>query len=845
MTALPHAVDAETPLKPSELQVLRAQYEKEGEMVGVQTKFNYAWGLVKSDSRNDQQTGVRLLSEIFRVSPERRRECLYYLGLGNYKLGNYGEARRYNDLLLDKEPMNMQAADLRRLIDDKVAKEGLMGVAIISGVAIAAGVVGGILFRGRRRDFTPQSGLAAAEVAVQSRCPRGSRFEVLGAGQKKHDESSRTLTKYQVIRRTGWFGLVWCIWHSPPSFALPTVDRKHPLLTPYLGYIDALRSLPTQPDNHSIIRAHLYFCTRTTTKSALSAPLSHRYTAPCTTVATSTFPLHSLSTLLHRTADLNRDFRRLAFRAISLGGLALGLGLTALLANREERQGQMSSGGDSAGHHLDASGDREVVYCHQCEHEWYRDNHGLVCPNCDGEATEIVTPDNDPRSMDDILPGFGHGHAHHAHGSDDDPDEEDIDDHLMDGHPTFFGRRMLFRDPEGPADGNRGRADPNDVNQIMNRFQEMLEGIGGGPRPSVGRSGPDQLFPPRNGGAGPGHVQYTRFSGPGFGGGVTTYTFSTGGGGTRTTIRSSSPMGAMGGMNQNDPFQSVFGNILGNLVPPPAAGRGPNAPDNPGSPGEGNQADPPVNMLLQQILSHFLTPGGAHGDAVYSQEALDRIITQLMEQNPQSNAPPPASEETIAKLPRKKLDEQMLGNETKGECTICIDDMTLGDEAVVLPCKHWFHEECVVLWLKEHNTCPICRAAIEGDAASQPSSAQPAFGTESPSAFATASGSAVNPDADRRRANLRQRGSERLASIRDEATSPSNPSSFNWRSASSRRTSDSPPQANLQPANRRVRDPSPSGRRSSRSESSSERGQSGGGIFSRLRDSLTRDRHRP
>ncbi|KAH8201255.1 hypothetical protein TruAng_004572 [Truncatella angustata] len=148
MTALPHA---ETPLKPSELQVLRAQYEKEGDMVGVQTKFNYAWGLVKSDSRNDQQTGVRLLSEIFRVSPERRRECLYYLALGNYKLGNYGEARRYNDLLLDKEPMNMQSADLRRLIDDKVAKEGLMGVAIISGVAIAAGVVGGILFRGRRR----------------------------------------------------------------------------------------------------------------------------------------------------------------------------------------------------------------------------------------------------------------------------------------------------------------------------------------------------------------------------------------------------------------------------------------------------------------------------------------------------------------------------------------------------------------------------------------------------------------------------------------------------------------------------------------------------------------------
>jgi fission 1 protein len=115
------------------------------------TLYSHIKGLVKSNSRNNQQTGVRLLSEIFRVAPERRRECLYYLALGNYKLGNYGEARRYNDLLLEKEPANLQAADLRRLIDDKVTKEGLVGVAIISGVAIAAGVVGGILFRGKRR----------------------------------------------------------------------------------------------------------------------------------------------------------------------------------------------------------------------------------------------------------------------------------------------------------------------------------------------------------------------------------------------------------------------------------------------------------------------------------------------------------------------------------------------------------------------------------------------------------------------------------------------------------------------------------------------------------------------
>ncbi len=94
---------------------------------------------------------MRLLSEIFRDVPERRRECLYYLALGNYKQGNYAEARRYNDRLLSHEPGNLQAGSLQELIDDKVAKEGMIGAAIVGGLAIAAGVVGGMIFKGVSR----------------------------------------------------------------------------------------------------------------------------------------------------------------------------------------------------------------------------------------------------------------------------------------------------------------------------------------------------------------------------------------------------------------------------------------------------------------------------------------------------------------------------------------------------------------------------------------------------------------------------------------------------------------------------------------------------------------------
>jgi fission 1 protein len=145
LMSLSDAADAESPLKDSELQVLRSQYlkEQEAQHITVQTKFNYAWGLIKSNRHNDQLEGVTLLTgtlrpfqlggeqltvEIYKESPGRRRECLYYLALGQYKLSHYTEARRYNDLLLEKEPRNMQALSLKALIEDRVATGMTAGV---------------------------------------------------------------------------------------------------------------------------------------------------------------------------------------------------------------------------------------------------------------------------------------------------------------------------------------------------------------------------------------------------------------------------------------------------------------------------------------------------------------------------------------------------------------------------------------------------------------------------------------------------------------------------------------------------------------------------------------------
>ncbi|GAA5982204.1 hypothetical protein JCM11641_006224 [Rhodosporidiobolus odoratus] len=151
---LPAAVDAQSPLSASELAVLRQQYLDESAKgwVSVQTKFNYAWGSVKSDNRAEVGEGVALLMDIYRTEPTRRRECLYFLAVGHYKMGNYPEAKRYNGLLLEKEPSNFQAQSLNALVEQAVAKEGYVGMAIAGGVAAAAGILFTALMtsRGRR-----------------------------------------------------------------------------------------------------------------------------------------------------------------------------------------------------------------------------------------------------------------------------------------------------------------------------------------------------------------------------------------------------------------------------------------------------------------------------------------------------------------------------------------------------------------------------------------------------------------------------------------------------------------------------------------------------------------------
>ncbi|EON63618.1 hypothetical protein W97_02846 [Coniosporium apollinis CBS 100218] len=349
---------------------------------------------------------------------------------------------------------------------------------------------------------------------------------------------------------------------------------------------------------------------------------------------------------------------------------------------------------------------RELVYCHQCENEWYRDEHGLVpCPECQGEFTEIIEPDHDPRedngpSLDDLLPHPPHPHPFHDHNpwpDAPDPDESDLSGfQLRQTGPNTVSITGTFIRTGTPQELFGSRQAPGFGDPLSQNFATMLQGIVGGNaninvRTRSPRPGEDDNRDRSQQGRGdrPDSPNSRR------------WTYSPG---ARLHPRDANH--PQPHLEPVDDLHRVLGNLFQGLAGPPP-GQPAQDPHNPDQ-----RSQQPVNPLAA-LFAQLLNPGLAqHGDAVYTQEALDRVISQLMEQNQTGNAPGPAPESAIKSLPKRKVTPEDMGAEGRADCSICMDEVNIGELVTQLPCRHWFHEQCVTMWLSEHDTCPHCRKSI-------------------------------------------------------------------------------------------------------------------------------------
>ncbi|EGC31615.1 hypothetical protein DICPUDRAFT_24826, partial [Dictyostelium purpureum] len=74
---------------------------------------------------------------------------------------------------------------------------------------------------------------------------------------------------------------------------------------------------------------------------------------------------------------------------------------------------------------------------------------------------------------------------------------------------------------------------------------------------------------------------------------------------------------------------------------------------------------------------------------------------------------PPAAKSEIEKLKRDKADQTMV--DQKIDCAVCKDEFKWGDDFIELPCEHKYHPDCIMPWLEQHNSCPVCRFELKTD----------------------------------------------------------------------------------------------------------------------------------
>merc|ERR1719217_246908 len=66
------------------------------------------------------------------------------------------------------------------------------------------------------------------------------------------------------------------------------------------------------------------------------------------------------------------------------------------------------------------------------------------------------------------------------------------------------------------------------------------------------------------------------------------------------------------------------------------------------------------------------------------------------------------AEDEIGALPKVRFEQA-----EEQQCSICLEDFQSGELLTELPCRHFFHVECVAKWFQRSTRCPLCRCGCQ------------------------------------------------------------------------------------------------------------------------------------
>ena len=121
-----------------------------------------------------------------------------------------------------------------------------------------------------------------------------------------------------------------------------------------------------------------------------------------------------------------------------------------------------------------------------------------------------------------------------------------------------------------------------------------------------------------------------------------------------------------------------------------------------------NQFPPQLNIFSTNNRGRRQIPFMRINDGIF-----ENIFEQFLQR--MGSREHPTDEEILNELPETQIEDVTKLDQEKKNCIICLEDFKNGDKAIILPCIHLFHTECIKNWLKTQDTCPICKFKLTGE----------------------------------------------------------------------------------------------------------------------------------
>jgi hypothetical protein len=122
----------------------------------------------------------------------------------------------------------------------------------------------------------------------------------------------------------------------------------------------------------------------------------------------------------------------------------------------------------------------------------------------------------------------------------------------------------------------------------------------------------------------------------------------------------------------------------------------------------GNQIPPELLNATFNMAFPMFSP--FFGTGTTPNQNFEDLLDRMFRQH-QPRGPPPASKHIF----EREIKEEVVKENLEQDCSVCCDGFEVGSSRCTLPCTHGFHKDCITTWLKQANTCPVCRWELETD----------------------------------------------------------------------------------------------------------------------------------